>query len=73
MNDDTRYKAVLFKLSPALLERLDIYADEYCNGNRSLAIRRGILLLLLEEQDEENELLPVNSHIGNRGGSYGQK
>jgi len=72
MNDDTRYKAVLFKLSPALLERLDIYAEEHCNGNRSLAIRRGILLLLLEKQDEEIVLLPIRSLKGNRGGSYGK-
>ena len=37
---------VPFKAPRKLIEKLDIYAAEHCDGNRSLAIRQAIRLLI---------------------------
>lgn len=52
MNDEN-YQAVLFKLPKALLAHLDIYAAENFRSNRSSVIRRGISLLLQQNETEE--------------------
>jgi metal-responsive CopG/Arc/MetJ family transcriptional regulator len=47
------YILVPFKLPRTLLEQLNSYAKLKCEGNRSLAIRRAIRLLIEEEHNHK--------------------